>query len=166
ARVDYTRPPLASLVALEDGRLKPVTQAVDLLLRPQLDRWAERGEDGEWRLSAASVAAAVKAKLPIDELFELLRARLTRPLPPLLGVALRAWAGDRPRAELAQITVLRCTRPVVFTAIASSPAFAPYLRGTLAPDLLLVDERYVEPLKEQLAWAGLEIAEVLELKQS
>jgi len=43
------------------------------------------------------------------------------------------------RAPNSRITVLRCTRPVVFTAIANSPAFKPYLRGALAPDLLLVD---------------------------
>lgn len=164
AHVDYTRPPPASLVALEDGRIKQVTPTLDLLLQPQLERWAERAEEGSWRLTEASVAAAVKAKLPIDELFELLRARLTRPIPALLGVALRAWAGDRPQAELAPITVLRCTRPVVFSAIANSPAFKAYLRGTLAPDLLLVDERYIEPLREQLAWAGLDVADVLELK--
>jgi hypothetical protein len=107
--------------------------------------------------------AAVKAKVPIDELFELLRARLIQPLPPLLGVALHAWAGEHPKAELARITVLRCTRPVVFAAIAGSPACTPYLRGTLAPDLLLVDERYVKLLKQQLAWAGLDVADVLEL---
>jgi hypothetical protein len=164
AQVDYRLPPPASLVALEDGRVKQVTTAIDLLLQPQLDRWAERVEAGEWQLTAASVAAAIKAKGSIDELFELLRARLTRPLPPLLGVALRAWAGDHPKAELARITVLRCTRPVVFTAIAGSPACTPYLRGTLAPDLLLVDERYVKLLKEQLAWAGLDVADVVELK--
>ena len=164
AQVDYTLPPPASLVALEDGRIKQVPAAADLLLQPQLDRWADRVEAGAWQLTAASVARAVQAKAPIDELFDLLRVRLTRPLPPLLGVALRAWAGDHPKAELARITVLRCTRPVVFAAIASSPACTPYLRGTLAPDLLLVDDRYVKPLKEQLAWAGLDVADVLELK--
>lgn len=164
ARVDYTLPPPASLVALEDGRIKQVTATADLLLQPLLDRWAERGAAGEWQLTAASVAAAIKAKASIDELFELLRVRLTKPLPPLLGVALRAWAGDHPKAELARITVLRCTRPAVFAAIAGSPACMPYLRGTLAPDLLLVDERYVKLLKQQLAWAGLDVGEVLEAK--
>jgi hypothetical protein len=164
AHVDYTRPLQASLVALEDGQVKQVAPTVDLLLQPQIERWAERAEQGAWRLTEASVVAAVKAKMPIDELFELLRARLTRPVPPLLGVALRAWAGDRPQVALAPITVLRCTRPVVFSAIANSPAFKAYLRGTLAPDLLLVDERYIKPLKEQLAWAGLDVADVLELK--
>ena len=84
------------------------------------------------------------------------QARLARNAAP--GLA-------RVRAELARITVLRCTRPVVFAAIASSPACTPYLRGTLAPDLLLVDERYIKPLKDQLAWAGLDVADVLELKQ-
>jgi hypothetical protein len=165
-RVDYARPPPASLVALEDGRIKQIGQAADLLLQPRLDLWAERIDQGAWKLTEASVAAAIKARMPIDELFELLRARLTRPLPPMLGVALRAWAGDRPRAELAQVTVLRCARPVVFNAISSSPAFKPYLRGTLAPDLLLVDQRYVEMLKEQLAWAGLDLANVLAPTQS
>jgi hypothetical protein len=79
------------------------------------------------------------------------------------AIALCAWAGDHPKAELAPITVLHCTRPVVFAAIASSPACTPYLRGTLAPDLLLVNERYVKLLKEQLAWVGLDVSDVLEL---
>jgi hypothetical protein len=78
-------------------------------------------------------------------------------------VALRAWAGDRPQAALAPITVLRCTRPVIFNAIANSAAFKAYLRGTLAPDLLLVDQRYIEPLREQLAWAGLNMSDELDL---
>jgi hypothetical protein len=165
AHVDYTLPPPASLVVLEDGRIKQVTAAADLLLQPQLDRWAERVDPVTWQLTAASVERAIKVKASIDELFELLRARLTRPLPPLLSVALRAWAGDRPKAELARITVLRCTRPVAFAAIASSPACKPYLLAKLAPDLLLIDGRYVELLKEQLAWAGLDVANILELKQ-
>jgi hypothetical protein len=163
AHVDYTRPLPASLVALEDGWVKQVSPTLDLLLQPQLERWAERAEERAWRLTEASLAAAIRTKMPIDELFELLRARLTRPIPALLGVALRAWAGDRPQAVLAPITVLRCTRPVVFNAIASSPAFKAYLHGTLAPDLLLVDQRYIEPLREQLAWAGLDVSDVLEL---
>ena len=59
--------------------------------------------------------------------------------------------------------MLRCTRLLVFAVIASSAACTPYLHGRLAPDLLLMSDRYFKLLKEQLAWAGLEIADVVKL---
>src|SRR5262249_26789183 len=68
-RVDYTLPLPAGLTASEEGLLTLAKPTPDLLLRPQLDRWAERVDQRTWRLTEASVAAAVKAKTPIDELF-------------------------------------------------------------------------------------------------
>ena len=43
-------------------------------------------------LSGPVLAAAVAGGLPLAELLKLLAERLIGPLPPLLEVALRAWA--------------------------------------------------------------------------
>jgi hypothetical protein len=155
--VDYSEALIACLSADEQGAITMRQPAPDLLLRPQLDRWAERTSDTSWQLSAASVAAAIKAGATIRDLLRLLQDRLTHPLPPLLGVALRAWAGEQAAVALAHVVVLRCPQPEVFAAIAGSALLRPYLRGTLAPDVLLVDERHVAALRERLAWAGLTI---------
>jgi hypothetical protein len=40
---------------------------------------------------------------------------------------------------------------------------APYLRGALAPDVLLVDSERLAALRERLAWAGLSVSETLDV---
>ncbi len=162
ARLDYGGPLPKCLSVAEDGTLTIAKPARDLLIEAQLDRWAERIAERTWRLTAASVASAVKAGTSIRTLFRQLEERLTRPVPPLLGVAMRAWAGDVHRVELATVTVLRCRLPAVFEAIARSEQLRPYIRGTLAPDLLLVDTQSIDALRERLAWAGIAAADVIE----
>jgi len=159
--LDYARPLPPCLSAAEDGLVTLVKQSPDLLIRPQLDRWSERAGDTTWRLTEQSVAAAVKAGGSIERLLALLRERQTHALPPVLEVALRAWAGRRPPVALAAVTVLRCTQPQVFAAIAGSPMLAPYLRGALAPDTLLVETARLAELRERLAWAGLAVSDEL-----
>jgi hypothetical protein len=41
----------------------------------------------------------------------------------------------------------------------------PYILGTLAPDILLVDGNMVVALRERLAWAGMEVVEGLEAER-
>ncbi len=161
-RIDYMGSLPSCLSLTEDGVIALTEEAHDLLLHSQLDRWAERTMDRTWRLTAASVAAPVKAGVPVSVLFKLLQERLTHPMPPLLGVALRAWVGKTPRVELALVTVLRCRQPAVFEVIARSEKFRPYIQGALAPDMLLVDTRNVKMLQAQLAWAGIAVADALE----
>ena len=156
-RVDYSQPLPRCCSIKESGEIKLKTDHPDLLIEAQLDRWAERQPGSEWRLSQASVAAAVARGARIQELLELLASRLTNALPALLRVALLAWAGNRPAAELATVSLLRCRDPEVFRAIAASKALKPYLLGQIAPDLLLVDRSQLEALKERLAWAGLNV---------
>lgn len=163
-RVDYAQPLSACLSVNEDGVIELTEPSLDLLVQPQLDRWAERMPDGKWQLTSTSVAEAAQMGRRLSELLDLLKERLTVRLPPLLGVALRAWVGEIPEVEMATVTVLRCTQPEVFQAIASSRKIRPYLRGKLAPDVLLVDTQQVEPLKEKLAWAGLRVSDDLAIE--
>jgi hypothetical protein len=113
------------------------------------------------------VTQALRNGATINQLIGLLQARLTRgALPLLLGVVLRAWAGQPPAVALAGIAVLRCTDPVVFAAIAGSALLKPYFRGQLAPDLLLVEPRQVPALRERLAWAGLDVGTTIEIVEA
>lgn len=137
--------------------LTVILQPDDLLLDAQLNRWAGRLESGRWRLSQESVAAAVAGGLALVELLKLLAERLIGPLPPLLEVALRAWAGEQSRVAMAGVTVLQCTQPAVFAAIVTSPKLRHYLHGEVAPDLVIVDQAKVAAFKEQLQWAGLQV---------
>jgi hypothetical protein len=161
ARVDYAQPLPRCLSVSEDGVIAVTKPSGDLLLQAQLDQWAERMPDGTWRLTAASVSAAVRAGAPTGAVLTLLQERLTHALPPLLGVALQAWAGNRPYVELATVTVLRCPQPSVFDAIKGSELLGPYLRGALGPDVLLVDAQAVEALRAQLGWAGMVVGDKL-----
>ncbi len=43
---------------------------------------------------------------------------------------------------------------------------APYLHGVLVPDVLVVQSRHVEALKERLGWAGPQLSETLSLKRA
>jgi hypothetical protein len=162
-QLDYARPLPRCLTVTEEGLLKLTKPTPDLLIQSQLDRWAERVDDKTWRLTAGSVVAAIRAGGAIDILLALLRERLSRPLPALLEVALRAWAGKAPAVALATVTALRCPQPEVFRAITGSQLLAPYLRGALAPDVLLVDSERLAALRERLAWAGLSVSETLDM---
>ncbi len=149
----------------EDGLIKRSQPTDDLLLQPQLDRWAEAQPNGSsWQLSRASVTQALRNGATINQLIGLLQARLTRgALPPLLGVALRAWggaarrrAGGHRRAALHRPGGVRRDRR-------QRPAEALLPAAELAPDLLLVEPRQVPALRERLAWAGLDIGTTIEV---
>jgi hypothetical protein len=62
---------------------------------------------------------------------------------------------------LAAVTVLQCGQSAVFQAIVTSPRLRPYLRGVLAPDLVVVDRQQVGAFQEQLRWAGLQVTSEL-----
>ena len=165
-RVDYAAALAKCLVAGEDGMLITTQPLPDLLLDAQIGRWAVPRGTHRWQLTQDSVTAAVKTGLALAELLKLLADRLIHPVPRLLDVALRAWAGERSAVNLAGVTVLQCAQPAIFDAIVNSAKLRPFLRGELAPNLVVVDEAQLEALREQLRWTGLEISAELSVKQS
>jgi Helicase conserved C-terminal domain len=159
--VDYAQPLEACLTLTEKGGVRFKHPARDVLIEAQLTKWAERTKDEQWQFTAASVRSAANAGGRVGDLLMLLQARLTHALPPLVGVALRAWAGEALPVELADVIVLRCRRPEVFAALTQSAKFKPYWRGQLAPDVLVVDTEKLADLQEALAWVGLPISAIL-----
>jgi hypothetical protein len=164
-RVNYAAAPAKCLSADEDGVVTAAPRPADLLLDAQIGRWAAPRPDGQWQLTQASVAAGLTAGGTLAELLKLLADRLILPIPPLLEVAVRAWAGEPSAVGLAGVTVLQCGQPASFTAIVTSPKLRRFLRGELAPDLVVVDRTQLDAFQAHLRWAGLEISPELTVKQ-
>jgi hypothetical protein len=163
SRIDYQRPLPRSLHVTAKGVLT-LTEASDLFIEAELDKWAKRQADGKWLLTEETVSAAVRSDLPVETLFKLLADRLTHSLPPLLKVAIESWTGDPHSVMMQNVTVLRCEQ-AVFKAITSTDTFKPYLLGRLAPDALVVQSDKVEELRNLLGWMGLTMNETLEVKE-
>lgn len=163
--VNYAAAPAKCLTADEDGIVTATQRPADLLLDAQVGRWAAPRQDGQWQLTQASVVAGLKAGGTLVELLKLLADRLIRPLPSLLEVALRAWAGEPSAVGLAGVTVLQCAQPAIFTAIVASPKLRRFLRGELAPDLVVLDRAQLDAFQAHLRWVGLEVAPELTVKQ-
>jgi hypothetical protein len=159
--VDYAGALERCLAVAEDGTLDFRQPPHDLLIEVQLARWAERTPDGKWQLTASSVGAATKAGGRVGDLLTLLHERLTHPIPLLLTVAVRAWSGEILPVELAPVTVLRCRQAEVFAAIVHSDRFRPWLRGQLAPDVLVVATERLAEVQDALAWAGFSVSQDL-----
>lgn len=164
-RVNYAAALAKCLTIDEDGVMTAVQHPLDLLFDAQMARWTEPREAMQWQVTQASVSAGLRAGGTRTELFRLLADRLSGPLPPLLEVALRAWAGEPIAVGLTGVIVLQCPQPTVFAAIAASPTLRRFLRGELAPDLLVIDGDQLEAFQAHLRWAGLEISPQLTVKR-
>jgi hypothetical protein len=148
-RIDYARPRLPCLTTTEQGAIT-LAKPADLFLTATLDRWAERMAAGGWQLTAASVAAACTTERPLTLLLDLLNTHMTHPIPPLLEVALRAWAGECPTSTLGTALVFRCEQAGVVRALAQSELFRVCIRAVLGPSALLIDDWQLEAFRERL----------------
>lgn len=160
-RFDYSRPLPACLTVTITGRVRLAGRHADLLVRAEIAAWAApAGHDG-WQLTAASVGAAVRAGGNVTAFLALLEKRLAKPMPPALGVALRAWGGERLEVELARAVVLRCPQREVLDAISHHPAIKDCSRGRLGPNAVLVDSTRLGELRQALDWVGLTVSKEL-----
>jgi hypothetical protein len=108
----------------------------------------------------------LKRGCKINELLALLQNRLSHPIPPLLEIALRSWAGESFAVELEAVTVMRCPEERVFRAVITSPLMQPLLKGYLYPDLLFVDSNRLEALRQRLHWLGWKVTDQLQIISS
>jgi len=157
--INYLDPPPATLKVDETGQIDVVRGKPDLLTEPLLDRWAERVGD-HWKLTAASVGAAAQRGYRIDDFSREFDQRLTRAIPPVLTVALRAWAGAPAQTELGRISILRLADPNVAQALLASKRFSPLIRGQAGDHILLIERANLTKIRELLQWAGITAAEI------
>jgi hypothetical protein len=86
-------------------------------------------------------------------------------MPPILQIALRAWAGESIALSLENVLVLFSPSPDISYAIQNSALLRPYLRGVLAPGYFLVRRDQLDELQAQLQCIfGMDV-ELAELSQ-
>jgi len=154
--IRYDQPFDRCLKITETGEVTQTKSVKDLLLDTQLQRWMEKRSSKSWALTQASVSKAAQSGHKASDILDFLDARRTDELPPLLRVALTAWAGRPPTLEMADVVVLRCTNADVFNAIAQSERLRSRFVTQLSPDLLLVDRSQLKQLKQDLEWLGIQ----------
>ena len=167
--IDYYGLPVRCVKALEDGTLRINPARADLLIRGELASWAEPDvEDANcWRVTRASVQKTVSSGWTAEKIIDSLSVRLPNELPPLLAVAIRAWA--KPRANLTTVAVatdlvLQVADAEVAQAIGGSTLLRPYLRNRLGPQTFVVDRTLLKEFRKKLEGLGLEIGSDLALE--
>ena len=173
--IDYYGLPVRCVKASEDGILRINPARADLLIRGELASWAEQAKEAEndaedancWRVTQASVQKAVSSGWTAEKIIDSLSGRLSNLLPPLLAVAIRAWA--KPRAHLTTVVVatdlvLQIADTEVAHAIGGSTLLQPYLRSRLGPQTFIVDRKLLKEFRKKLAGLGLEIGSDLTLE--
>ena len=163
--VDYLAAPVRCLHVEEDGTVHILPAHADVLVYGEIAAWAEPGaETAQWRLTRASIVRAVQAGWTAASIVEGLRQRALQPVPALLSVAIRAWAGERsmPRAvAVASDVILQVADLDVAEAIAGSTLLQPYIRGQLGPRTFLVHQPTALVLQHHLAELGLAVGDEL-----
>jgi hypothetical protein len=166
--VDYLSPPTRCLSVSEEGVVEVVPKRADLLVQGELSAWAEADsvDSSSWRITRHSVQKAVSAGWNADGILNNLKQRLQHDLPPLLHVAIRAWAGMRTlptTVAVATDLVLQVADREIAHAIAGSALLQPYLRGRLGRQTFLVKHETVEAFRTRLAEFGLQVDSDLEV---
>lgn len=164
--VNYVAPRARCLQVTEDGVIEVVQKHVDLLVHGELAAWADaaQADASRWQVTCQSVQKAVRAGWTADTIVENLRLRLLHDLPPLLFVAIRAWAGvpTLPTAvAVATDLVLQVSDLEVARAIGGSALLQPYLRGRLGRQSFLVKHETADDFRARLAEFGLQVGDDL-----
>jgi hypothetical protein len=162
-RINYAQSLPKHVTIGENGKIYVRHSSHDVIIHAQLDQWAVRRSDFEWQLSADSISAQVRLGRKITELLGLLKERSTAPLPSLLEIALRSWAGEKHQVELDAVIVLHCPQEQLFQAILTSQMMRPFLKGYLPPNLLFIDKEQVEAFRAQLDWLGCAVSDDLKI---
>ncbi|MBM4258628.1 MAG: hypothetical protein FJ147_22350 [Deltaproteobacteria bacterium] len=160
--VSYIAPPARCLSVTEDGTFTIAPARTDLLVAGELSAWAETDatSNGHWRITRQSVQKAMSAGWTVESMLENLKHRLQHDLPPLLFVAIRAWAGVRTlptTVAVATDLILQVTDLEVARAIGGSALLQPYFRGRLGRQTFLVKHESVEEFRSRLAELGLQV---------
>jgi hypothetical protein len=139
------------------------------LVRGELASWAELDAENtnQCRITRASIQKAISSGWTAEQIIDGLSVRLPNELPPLLAVAIRAWA--KPRANLTTVAVatdlvLQVADAEVAHAIGGSSLLRPYLQSRLGPQTFVVDRTLLKEFRKKLEGLGLEVGSDLTLE--
>jgi len=158
--VDYSRPPLGALELRDPDLIAIARGRVDPYLRYRLAAFARPAEVAEptllYRITAESVAGAVKAGSTGTKLAAFLEAATGRPLPDDLRTRLLGWSGAIETLPFETLVAVGCpAEPIGWSALQRIPAIGPLIRALPRPDLALVAPGDLERLRAELASRGI-----------
>ena len=161
-KIDYTASPPRCVRLAEDGTVQIQRVLADLLVDGELACWAdsEATDGSRWRITRASIQRAVGAGWTAERILDSLAQRAQHAIPPLMAVAIQAWAGARTlptSTALASDLILHIGSDEVATAVAASPLLQPYFRGQLGPNTFVVRPETAAELDRTLQAYGLSV---------
>jgi len=136
--LDYAQPPVKCLQVSEDGTLTLSEDTGDLLVRPQITRFAELVGKMQWRITPAVLSSARHAGVTAAVLLSFLQSRAHGIVPPLLEVFIRNMLGTYDVVQGETVFALRITDKKLYMAITTSPALQPFMLDVPGPDTILI----------------------------
>jgi hypothetical protein len=133
---------------------------LDIVQSARLRRIAEETERGP-RLTRASVHRAALWGLKAGQIHAWLESHTNEPLPPLIEMALYAWAGKVMPATLADAVLLHIPDPDQFAAVMESRRFRPFLLQSPGPGWVLVRKEPRSELSALLEELGFSVGREL-----
>ena len=135
-QIDYGKSTRACWWVEENGSLRVAPEA-DSIAAARLRRIAGRTRDG-WRITASSVAKAAREGLTAERIESWLLEHQAAPIPAMLLVSIRNWAGRGQTAFAGDLTMLQVTNPETCEAILKSARFRGLLAGHIPPDWFVI----------------------------
>ncbi|MBI5877962.1 MAG: helicase-associated domain-containing protein [Chloroflexi bacterium] len=149
----------ASLTADADGRLHMVGRVPSVFAHGAVEAFAELGEDGQARISADSVRAAVAQNISVPEIIKRLESVHRGPVPDALIRRIRAWGRYYGDARLGTLVLIEFRDDAARAELLADRELAPYLtRFDAGPRALAVVRADApETVRQLLAERGVEI---------
>ena len=153
----------SSITIHDDGTIHPIHAVPSLHLRGRLSRLAEETEDGEWKLTPASIRRAGRSRNKVLRLLEELGKLHRGTFPGQLIEQLKAWGGYYGRAAAETLTLIEFRDRVALEELVSHPDLQPYLTPFPTQDraLAVVPTGKLSHVKEILARFGVRVTEGL-----
>jgi hypothetical protein len=143
----------------EHGRISAI-QPLDIVQFARLLRIALPTATG-WQLTGNSIRQATTAGLKPGLIQRWLNNHLVHPIPPLIALAVDAWAGKSCSLELADAILLHIPDEKQFQVITTSLRFRPFLLDRPGPHWLVVDRKSRKELVALLEELGFSLSRQL-----
>jgi hypothetical protein len=148
-----------SVIIEEDGTIRPIHAVPSLYLQGRLAPLAEEIEDGQWRLTPASVGRGGGNRNKVLRLLEELD-RLNRGLlPGKLADQIQSWGGYYGQAAVETLTLIEFSDQIALDELSHHPDLQPYLTSFPAGSraLAITPTDKLDRVKEILADLGVQV---------
>lgn len=140
-----------------NGRIHFLHPAPSFYVLRRLAPLAEHN-DGDWRLTPASIKQAVAQGQSLENILRTLRECHSGPLPTPIETAIKAWGKYYGEVILEQVTLLRVQDEKVLAELRQDPEIGPLLKRFAANGALaVVKEGKLERLEAALRGKGVEV---------